>query len=90
MGPGLIMTTTGMQRTSADSRYGAPARLRPAETVRRPNAEVAAGPFGVPANGAARTGSTTSAMLTALMIVYPAFATVAVIALGLLLGPAGA
>ena len=29
-------------------------------------------------------------MLTALMIVYPAFATVAVIALGLLLGPAGA
>ena len=90
MGPGLIMTTTGMQRTSADSRYGAPARLRPAETVQRPNAEVAAGPFGILANGAARTGSTTSAMLTALMIVYPAFATVAVIALGLLLGPAGA
>ena len=90
MGPGLIMTTTGTQRTSADSRYGAPARLRPAETVRRPNAEVAAGPFGIPANGAARTASTTSAMLTALMIVYPAFATVAVIALGLLLGPAGA
>jgi hypothetical protein len=90
MGPGLIMTTTGMRRESADTRYGAPSRLRPAETVRRPNAEVAAGPFGIPANGAARTGSTTGAMLTALLIVYPAFATVTVIALGLLLGPAGA
>ncbi len=78
------MTTTELPRTTAADGY-APSRLLPAEDVRRPNTVVAAGPFGIASAARARASGTAGAMLTALMIVYPAFATVAVIAIGLLL-----
>ncbi len=78
------MTTTDRLRASAATGFGSPARLHPTGTAARPHATVSAGPFSVsPPDSVNRASG--SALLTALMIVYPAFATVAVIAIGLLL-----
>lgn len=84
MGLGLAMTTTDRLRASAAIGFGAPAKLRPADSAHRPQATVSAGPFGVSPPGDT-TPVSASALLTAMMIVYPAFATVAAIAIGLLL-----
>ncbi len=80
------MTTTGSLRASAAAEQGNPSGLHPAETLQTPHAAVGAGPFGVPDQESGHAApASASALLTALLIVYPAFVTVAVIALGLLL-----
>lgn len=79
-----MTTTTDRPRASAVIGFGAPTGLRPAGGAHGPQATVGAGPFSVSPFDHA-TPAPASALLTAMMIVYPAFASVAVIAIGLLL-----
>ena len=85
------MTTTDMHGN--DNRRGgfSASGLRPADAAWRPVSRLAAGPFDVPADKRDRDMSSLSgALMTGLLVVYPAFATVAAIVVGLFLStPAG-
>jgi hypothetical protein len=73
---------------SIRSEGAASARLRPAATASKP-AHHAAGPFSI-APEAEQGRGFASVLMTALLVVYPAFATVAAIVVGLSLSGGGA
>lgn len=86
-----MITSTGSGTAPAAHDTSVASRLRPADLEHRQPADVPAGPFCIPqAVTRSSLPGAPGTMLTALMVVYPAFATVAVIALGILLGSSGA
>ena len=82
------MLGTARRGAASDNRRGgfsAPG-LRPADAARRPVIRLAAGPFDISANKRdGEAASLSGALVTGLLVVYPAFATVAAIAVGLFL-----
>ena len=64
--------------------------LRPADAVQRPGVRVEAGPFDASNRQDRDASGVSGALMTGLLVVYPAFATVAAIVIGLFLsGPVG-
>ena len=59
--------------------------LRPADAVRRPVIRVEAGPFDVSNKQDHEASGVSGSLMTGLLVVYPAFATVAAIVIGLFL-----
>jgi hypothetical protein len=84
---GSIMTARGNIHDIDGKRR--PARLQAASTGAQLAAKGAAGPF-EPASPRRSGASVGEALVTGLLVVYPAFATVAAIVVGLMLGGAGA
>jgi hypothetical protein len=80
------MTGTARQHAIDSATGGLPARLRPAEVHTQKMVGQIAGPFEIQADS--KGASMRDTLVTGLLVIYPAFATVAAIVAGLFLASA--